>query len=71
MKVPARHGYVMCKAVIQVWKGIRQGGESSLSLYKNSVVPPQKKSRVSFVFKGLSLSILNYADDILNQMRNV
>ena len=61
----------MCKAVIRVWKGIRQGGVTSPPLYNNSVVAPQKKARISFVFKGLDLSILNYADDILNLSRTV
>ena len=35
------------------------------------MVAPQKKARISFVFKGLDLSILNYADDILNLSRTV
>ena len=32
---------------------------------------PRKKARISFVFKGLDLSILNYTDDILNLNRTV
>ena len=35
------------------------------------VVTPQKKGRISFGFKGLDLSILNYAGDILNLSRTI
>ena len=51
VKVPTRHGHVMSKIVIRVWKRIHQAGETSSPLYDNSVVAPQRKARISFVFK--------------------
>ena len=35
------------------------------------MIATQKKARISLVFKGLDLSIFNYADDILNLSRTV
>ena len=38
VKGPVSNGYVLSWVRIRVWKGIRQGGVSSPSLYNNSVV---------------------------------
>ena len=40
--VPTHHCYVMCKAVIRVWKDLHQGGLTLPPLYNNSLVAPQK-----------------------------
>ena len=71
VNVPTCNGYVMCKAVSQVWKEIHQGEATLPPLYNNSVVAPQKKVRIRFIFKGLDLSILSYADDILKLSKTV
>jgi exonuclease III len=71
IKVPTRDGFAISKCVIRVWKGIRQGGISSPPLYNNSVLEAQKKVRTTFIYRGLDMSLLNYADDILNLSRTV
>ena len=54
---------------IPVHKSFRQGAIASSPLFNNSVIDAQKKVEMSFIFRGLDLSLLNYADDILNLSR--
>ena len=56
---------------IPVHKGIRQGAIPSPPLFNNSVINAQKKVDTSFIFRGLDLSLLNYADYILNLSRTI
>ena len=56
---------------IPVHKGIRQGAITSPPLFNNSVIDAQKKVEISYIFRGLGLSPLNYADDTLNLSRTL
>ncbi|XP_065582962.1 uncharacterized protein LOC136042033 [Artemia franciscana] len=56
---------------IPVHKSIRQGTITSPPLFNNSVIDAQKKADMSFIFEGLGLSLLNYADDVLNLRRTL
>ena len=57
--------------LIPVRKGIRQGALSSPPLYNNSIIEAQKTVKTCFIFRGIDLSLVNYADDILNLSRSV
>ena len=43
---------------------------SSPPLYNNSVRESQKDVEMSFTFRGIDISLLNYADDVLNLSRS-
>ena len=60
----------MSAVVVSVEKGIRQGAVSSPPLYNNSVIESQNDVEMRFVFRGIDISLLNYADDILNLSRS-
>ena len=60
---------LFCVAQYHGRKGIQQGAISSPLLYNNSVLESQKPVKTSFLFRGMDLSMLNYADDILNTSR--
>ena len=46
-------------------------GVSSPPFYNKSVLEVQKKVLTSFIFWGIDLSYLNYADDVLNLSRTI
>ena len=71
VKVPVQKDFVVSKTIFRIWKGIRQGGVSSPPFYNKSVLEAQKKVQTSFIFRGLDLSLLNYADDVLNLSRTI
>ena len=52
--------------VVPVRKGVRQGSVVSLSLYNNSVQPAEAQVATSCVSKGNDVSLMAYADDLLN-----
>ena len=70
IKVPTIDGPQISAVVVPVEKGIRQGAVSSPTLYNNSVIESQKDVEMSLVFRGRDISLLNYADDILNLSRS-
>ena len=56
---------------VNVEKGTRQGAVSSPSLFNNGVLDAQSAVPTSFIFAGLDLSLVCYADDILNVSRTI
>lgn len=69
VKVPSPNGPIVLPKAIPVRKGIRQGAISSPRLYNNSVLEAQKLVQMSCIFRGLDVTLLNYADDIFNLSR--
>ena len=69
VKVPSRSGQIILRNSVPMRKGIRQGTISSPLLYNNSVPKSQNSVKISFIFRGMDLSLLNYTDDILNTSR--
>ena len=53
-------------AVVPVRKGVRQCSVVSPSLYNNSVLPAQDRVAMSCVSKGIDVSLMTYADDLLD-----
>ena len=56
--------------VVPVRKGVRQGSVVSPTLYNNSVLPAQAQVATSCVSKGIDVSLMAYADDLLNLNRS-
>ena len=56
--------------VVPVRKGVRQGSVVSPTLYNNSVLPAQAQVATSCVSKGIDVSLITYADDLLNLNRS-
>ena len=57
--------------VVPVKKGARQGSLLSPSLYNNSVLNAQACVNISFISKNINVSLLTYADDLLNLSRSI
>jgi len=55
--------------LFNVIKGFRQGGLTSPGLINNSVIPAQSSIESTCIYRGLDVSLLTYADDILNLSR--
>lgn len=70
IKIRQPSGMKISSTIIPVRKGIRQGAISSPPFYNNSVIEAQQVVKPSFLYLGLDLSLLNYADDILNLSRS-
>ena len=71
IKVPTHRGMVVSTVVIPVRKGIRQGSITSPPLYNNSIIVPQESAKTCCIYLGIDVSLINYADDILNASRSV
>lgn len=56
---------------VPVRKGARQGAPTSAPAFNNSVLPAQENYQITCVLDGIDLSLLCYADDILNMSRNI
>jgi len=56
--------------VVPVGKGVRQGSVVSSSLYTNSVLPAQAQVATSVASKGIEVSLIMYADDLLKLNRS-
>ncbi|XP_065578573.1 uncharacterized protein LOC136038982 [Artemia franciscana] len=56
--------------IVPVRKGVRQGSVVSLTLYNNSVLLAQAQVATSCVSKGIDVSLMAYADDLLNLNRD-
>ena len=56
--------------VVPVRKWVRQGSVVSPTLYNNSVLPAQAEVATSCVSKGIDVSLMAYADDLLNLNRS-
>ena len=54
------------ESLIPVQKGIRQGAITSPPLYNNSVLEAQSHTVTSCIYRGIEVSVLNYAHDVLN-----
>ena len=54
---------------ISVHKGIKQGAITSPTLYNNSVNDAQQVISPSYICKHIDLSLLGFADDLLNLSR--
>jgi len=55
--------------LLPVKKGVRQGAISSPTAFNNSIVKPQSKSLMTYILRGVDLSLIGYADDVLNLSR--
>ena len=71
INILSNEGLVLSSQIVQVKKGIRQGAISSPLLYNNSIIEAQKYVKPSFIFRGVDITLLNYADDILNISRSL
>ena len=56
--------------VVPVCKGVRQGSVVSAKLYNNSDLPAQARVATSCISKGIDVSLMTYADDLLNLNRS-
>ena len=56
---------------IPVKKGIRQGAVNSPDLFNNSVIEGQYKTPTTCILYGIDVSLISYADDILNICRTL
>ena len=52
--------------VLAIKKGVRQGALTSPNAFNNSIVKLQSKSIMTYVLRGIDLSLISYADDVLN-----
>ena len=52
--------------VLPINKGVRQGALTSPTTFNNSIVKLQSKSNLTYMLKRIDLSIISYADDVLN-----
>ena len=57
------------KEMLSVNKGVRRGVETSPSLFNNAIIEAQQVIKPSCFFRGINLSLLNFADDILHVSR--
>ena len=53
-------------SLFDILKGVRQGGLTSPSLFNNSVLNAQKSFNFSCIHHGFNLSLITFADDVLN-----
>ena len=49
-----------------ILKGVRQGALTSPVLFNNCVTGAQDKLNSTFIFKDIDLSLVTFADDLLN-----
>ena len=56
---------------IPLKKGTRQGAITSLTLFNNGVLDAQAKCLPSYILGGIDVSLMHYADDILNLSRTI
>ena len=52
--------------VLPVKKGVRLCALTSPTAFNNSTVKPQSKSNLTYILRGIDLSLISYADDVLN-----
>ena len=71
IKVPVVGGFVLSEIMIPVRKGIRQASITSPPLYNNGVLEAQSYTISSCIYRGLDVSVLNYANDVINISRSV
>ena len=57
--------------LLPVKKGVRQDVISSPKVFNNSIARPQSQSRMTFILCGIDLSLIGYADDVLNLSRSL
>ena len=55
--------------LFDILKGVRQGGLTSPSLFNNSVLNAQNSVKFSCIHRGFNLSLITFADDVLNLSR--
>lgn len=69
--IPSPSGTFPSKEMLSVKKGVRQGGKTSPSLFNNAIIEAQQVIKPSCFFRGINLSLLNFADDILHVSRSI
>ena len=71
LKARIEIGNRITSVVVPVKKGVRQGSLLSSSLYDNSVLNAQACVNVLCISKNINVSLLTYADDLLNLSRSI
>lgn len=71
VNVPCVNALTLSSSLIPVEKGIRQGALTSPPLFNNSIISSQEPVQSTCIFRGLNVSLIDYADDILNASRTL
>lgn len=71
IKCPGWDCDMLLEIDIPVKKGIRQGAVNSPDLFNNSVIEVQHEAPTTCILCGIDVSLIGYADDILNISRTL